>query len=95
MVKSFLLLYRFISCMLQIDSSGRYKQLLNGSLQIIGLYRKDTGVYICIAENGIGYPAQREYHLEVTGMLTLIMASLCTDEFIICHKNLYRKYIYF
>ncbi|KAJ9585100.1 hypothetical protein L9F63_020556, partial [Diploptera punctata] len=49
-----------------IDGSGRYKQLLDGSLQIIGLYRKDTGVYFCIAENGIDHPVQREYHLEVT-----------------------------
>jgi hypothetical protein len=41
--------------------------LLDGSLQIIGLYRKDSGVYICTANNGIGRPIQREFQLEVTG----------------------------
>jgi hypothetical protein len=49
-----------------IDGSGRYKLLLDGSLQIIGLYRKDSGVYICTADNGIGRPIQREFQLEVT-----------------------------
>ncbi|XP_069673465.1 papilin isoform X4 [Periplaneta americana] len=49
-----------------IDGSGRYKLLLDGSLQIIGLYRKDTGVYICIADNGIGQPIQKRFQLEVT-----------------------------
>ncbi|XP_021914576.1 papilin isoform X2 [Zootermopsis nevadensis] len=49
-----------------IDGSGRYKLLLDGSLQIIGLYRKDSGIYICIADNGIGKPIQREFELEVT-----------------------------
>ena len=43
--------------------------LLDGSLQIIGLYRKDSGVYVCIADNGIGRPIQRELQLEVTGKL--------------------------
>jgi len=41
--------------------------LLDGSLQIIGLYRKDSGIYICTADNGIGRPIQREFQLEVTG----------------------------
>jgi len=41
--------------------------LLDGSLQIIGLYRKDSGVYICTADNGIGHPIQRAFQLEVTG----------------------------
>lgn len=41
--------------------------LLDGSLQIIGLYRKDSGIYICTANNGIGRPIQREFQLEVTG----------------------------
>lgn len=41
--------------------------LLDGSLQIIGLYRKDSGVYIYTADNGIGRPIQREFQLEVTG----------------------------
>ncbi|XP_046998769.1 papilin isoform X1 [Schistocerca americana] len=47
-------------------SSGRYRLLLDGSLQIIGLYRSDAGVYICTADNGIGQPAQKETHLKVT-----------------------------
>lgn len=63
-------LFNCIKICIQIDGSGRYKLLLDGSLQIIGLYRKDSGVYICIADNGIGQPIQREYQLEVTGKLT-------------------------
>jgi hypothetical protein len=56
-----------VKIFVQIDGSGRYKLLLDGSLQIIGLYRKDSGVYICTADNGVGRPIQREFQLEVTG----------------------------
>ncbi|XP_023705293.1 papilin isoform X5 [Cryptotermes secundus] len=49
-----------------IDGSGRHKLLLDGSLQIISLYRKDAGVYICTADNGIAQPIQREFQLDVT-----------------------------
>lgn len=56
-----------INICLQIDGSGRFKLLLDGSLHIIGLYRKDSGVYICIADNGIAQPIQREFQLDVTG----------------------------
>jgi hypothetical protein len=52
---------------LQIDGSGRHKLLLDGSLHIIGLYRKDSGIYICTADNGIAQPIQREFQLDVTG----------------------------
>ncbi|RZF45831.1 hypothetical protein LSTR_LSTR013726, partial [Laodelphax striatellus] len=43
------------------SASGRYKVSQEGSLQIIGLYREDSGIYICEAYNGIGQPARREF----------------------------------
>jgi hypothetical protein len=59
--------FNCVNIYLQIDGSGRYKLLLDGSLQIIGLYRKDSAIYICIADNGIAQPIQREFQLDVTG----------------------------
>jgi hypothetical protein len=56
-----------VNICLQIDGSGRHKLLLDGSLQIFDLYRKDSGVYICMADNGIAQPIQREFQLDVTG----------------------------
>ncbi|XP_065214045.1 papilin isoform X2 [Planococcus citri] len=46
-------------------SDGRYK-LNDGVLQVIGLYRSDAGSYICIADNGVGQPDQKEYRLTIT-----------------------------
>lgn len=34
---------------------------------MIGLYKSDAGSYICIADNGIGQPDEKEYKLTVTG----------------------------
>ncbi|XP_068083649.1 papilin [Anabrus simplex] len=51
----------------RIDGTGgRHRLLTNGSLQVIGLYRQDAGTYTCTAENGIGYPAHKDFHLTVT-----------------------------
>ncbi|XP_025408017.1 papilin isoform X2 [Sipha flava] len=46
-------------------SGGRYKLYGDGTLQIIGLYRYDSGLYICIASNGIGEPIRKEVYLTV------------------------------
>ncbi|XP_050528636.1 papilin isoform X2 [Daktulosphaira vitifoliae] len=46
-------------------TTGRYKLLTDGTLQIIGLYRYDSGLYICIATNGIGNPIRKEVYLTV------------------------------
>ncbi|CAK1550996.1 unnamed protein product [Leptosia nina] len=43
---------------------GRYRLLSDGALQIVSLYRNDSGVYICIAENNLG-TARQEVNLEV------------------------------
>lgn len=40
----------------------------DGTLQIIGLYRYDSGLYICMASNGIGEPIRKEVYLTVKGM---------------------------
>lgn len=49
-------------------SGGRHRFLSDGSLQIIGLYRSDAGVYYCTADNGVGHPVQRDFTLDVTGI---------------------------
>ncbi|XP_060859868.1 papilin isoform X4 [Metopolophium dirhodum] len=46
-------------------SGGHYKLFADGTLQIIGLYKYDSGVYICMASNGIGEPIRREVYLTV------------------------------
>ncbi|XP_050439361.1 papilin isoform X2 [Adelges cooleyi] len=46
-------------------TGGRYKLSSDGTLQIIGLYRYDSGLYICIATNGIGDPIRKEVYLTV------------------------------
>ncbi|XP_069360607.1 papilin isoform X3 [Maniola hyperantus] len=43
---------------------GRYRMLSDGALEIVSLYRNDTGVYICVADNGLGVATQ-EIRLEV------------------------------
>lgn len=65
-----------VNICLQINGSGRHKLLLDGSLQIISLYRKDSGVYICTADNGIAQPIQREFQLDVTGKHVELQISL-------------------
>ncbi|KAJ8713838.1 hypothetical protein PYW08_007458 [Mythimna loreyi] len=51
---------------LTIDGdTGRYKQTPDGALQIVALSRNDTGVYICVADHGLGVVTQ-EIHLVVS-----------------------------
>lgn len=52
----------------QIDGSGgHYRLFTDGTLQIVGLYRYDSGLYICMASNGIGDPIRKEVYLTVKG----------------------------
>ncbi|CAB3248675.1 unnamed protein product [Arctia plantaginis] len=44
---------------------GRYRLTSDGALEIVSLYRNDTGVYICVADNGLG-TAKQEINLIVT-----------------------------
>ncbi|KPJ10062.1 Papilin, partial [Papilio machaon] len=39
-------------------TSDRYRLLSDGALEIVSLYRNDSGVYICIADNGLGVARQ-------------------------------------
>ncbi|KAG7298099.1 hypothetical protein JYU34_018867 [Plutella xylostella] len=43
---------------------GRYRLLSDGALEIVQLYRNDSGVYICVANNGLG-TARQEVRLQV------------------------------
>lgn len=41
-------------------------------MQIVNLYRTDSGVYVCIASNDVGRAVQKEYNLQVIGNLLVI-----------------------
>lgn len=59
----------------QIESDlGRYRLLSDGTLEIVSLYRNDSGVYICVADNGLGQATQ-QIHLEVAGEMLGLNAS--------------------
>lgn len=52
----------------QIGSAENRRRIqLDGSLQIISLYKYDGGTYVCTADNGLGPPVRAEYQLVVTG----------------------------
>lgn len=46
---------------------ARIRLLPDGSLQIVNVLRSDAGVYICVANNGVGHPLQKEFELRVIG----------------------------
>ena len=45
---------------------GRYGITTEGDLQIVQLHRTDSGIYVCVADNGLGQ-VTREVSLEVAG----------------------------
>ncbi|XP_046402802.1 LOW QUALITY PROTEIN: papilin [Ischnura elegans] len=47
-------------------SDAKYRQLADGSLQVVALTRNDAGVYTCLASNGVGNPVKQDYRLVVT-----------------------------
>lgn len=52
---------------IQIDGTvGRYRLLSDGALEIVSLYRNDSGVYICVAQNIHGQQHQ-EIRLQING----------------------------
>lgn len=51
---------------------GRYGITTDGDLQIVQLHRTDTGIYVCVADNGLGQ-VTREVALEVAGKSTLLI----------------------
>ncbi|CAH0383119.1 unnamed protein product [Bemisia tabaci] len=50
---------------LTIDQSTGRMRLLEGALQIIGLFRSDAGVYVCTADNRIQAPVRKEFNLVI------------------------------
>ena len=51
-----------------VHDEGKYKIESDGSLQIIGVGRSDSGSYTCIADNGVGTSALKQSQLDVKGM---------------------------
>ena len=41
--------------------------LSDGTLEIIGVNREDTGSYTCVADNGIGIPDEKTIRVDVAG----------------------------
>lgn len=62
---------------LQINTNqGRYELTSSGDLQIVQVHKTDSGTYVCVADNGIGEPVQREIQLHIAGKSPL-STSLC------------------
>lgn len=36
-------------------------------MQIVQVHQSDSGTYVCVADNGIGVPVEREVNLEIKG----------------------------
>ncbi|XP_013170735.1 PREDICTED: papilin isoform X4 [Papilio xuthus] len=59
-------------------TSDRYRLLSDGALEIVSLYRNDSGVYICIADNGLGVARQEIRLLVNVPVTTRILSSTST-----------------
>ncbi|XP_045537794.1 papilin isoform X3 [Papilio machaon] len=59
-------------------TSDRYRLLSDGALEIVSLYRNDSGVYICIADNGLGVARQEIRLLVNVPVTTRILSSTAT-----------------
>lgn len=52
----------------QINTNqGRFELTSGGDLQIVQVHKSDSGTYVCVADNGIGIPVEREVKLEIAG----------------------------
>lgn len=49
----------------------------NGVLQIVSVYRNDSGTYVCVADNGAGQPIRKEFNLEVKGEFSDFFCMWC------------------
>ncbi|XP_050666033.1 papilin-like isoform X5 [Leptidea sinapis] len=58
---------KFVVLIIPINGDvGRYRLLSDGALEIVSLYRNDSGVYICIANNELGSATQEvTLHVDV------------------------------
>ncbi|XP_046737173.1 papilin [Diprion similis] len=48
------------------NTMGRHSVKDDGSLQIVGLYSADAGIYTCTAKNRLAAPVRIQYELEIT-----------------------------
>lgn len=51
-------------------NQGRYVVTSHGDLQIVQVHQSDSGTYVCVADNGLGGPVEREVELRVSGKST-------------------------
>lgn len=68
----FLSLFLFINDALcfqfQLNTNqGRFVLTSTGDLQIVQVHKSDSGTYVCVADNGIGQPLEREIKLDIAG----------------------------
>lgn len=45
-------------------------------MQIVQVHKTDSGTYVCVADNGIGDPVQREIKLDIAGKLTYCLSNV-------------------
>ena len=60
-------LEKIFKLQLMVGEEHRYEILQDGELQIVNTRRTDSGIYKCIANNGVGLPAEHKTRLIVTG----------------------------
>lgn len=57
-------------------NQGRYVVTSHGDLQIVQVHQSDSGTYVCVADNGLGGPVEREVELRVSGKSTDLLLVL-------------------
>lgn len=59
-------------------NQGRYVVTSNGDLQIVQVHQSDSGTYVCVADNGLAPPVERDVELTVSGEI-LLLSFTCVD----------------
>lgn len=56
-----------LSCLQINTNQGKFRLTATGDLQIVQVHQSDSGTYLCVADNGVGSPVEREVKLRVAG----------------------------
>lgn len=79
----------------QINTNqGRFALTSTGDLQIVQVHKTDKGTYVCIADNGIGEPVEREVELNIAGKYKSITVwwLICTSQTLLYY---FRNFLHF